>query len=335
MKTIDKIIMKYLLENIDTTDPAINLATEEFIVRNFDISHDYVLLYVNQPAVVVGRHQNIYEEVNLPFLMEQNIPVFRRFSGGGTVFHDPGNLNFSFITRYEKFKFNNYRYFNQPVVDFLNQLGLPVVHTEGNDIVISNLKISGSAQFTSRDRMVSHGTLLFNSDLDVLSGCLKVPDREIISRATKSRRRPVTNISGYLKESMSLDRFREKLLKHLFNGQDDIPRIALKKSEREQIYELAEGKYRRWDWTYGESPECTIKSSVKTAKGEVHCRLEISKGHIREVAFEGPGITIQEAAHLNVLIKGVRFYPEVISGVVGADHSLDEQKVEWLKKLLL
>ena len=326
--------MKYLITNLDRADPAINLATEEYLVRHYDISHDYLFLYINQPAVVVGRHQNIYQEVNLQHILKNNIPILRRFSGGGTVYHDGGNLNFSFITRYEKFKFNNYRYFNQPIVDFLNNLGVPAEQTDSNDIVVRDKKISGNAQFTSRDRMVSHGTLLFNSDLNHLSDCLRVIAREITSRATKSRRSPVTNISDYLKETLTIEEFRERLIRHLFQDETEIQRRTIQKNEQEKILALADNKYRQWDWTFGESPDCSIKSSGETAGGQVHCQLEISKGHIKVVEFEGPGSSVSEAKYLSDILEGKRYYPKDVLEILGTDPSLSEQKIQGVMELL-
>ena len=318
--------MKYLIEILNQTDPAINLATEEYIVRNFDIAHDYVFLYTNQPALIVGRHQNVYEEVNLSYVLKRGIPIYRRISGGGTVYHDRGNLNFSFITRYEKFKFNNYRYFNQPIIDFLNQLKVPAEQTKGNDIIVQDKKISGNAQFTSRDRMVSHGTLLYNSDLDQLSNSLKVSGREISSRATKSRRSSVTNISSYINDNMIIEQFRDLLIRHLFPGETEIPRMELQQIDREQIMELAESKYRQWDWTFGESPDFSVKSSIEMAEDKIHCDIKVSKGRIKEIRFEGPGIRVSEAVHLSRLLEGERYYPEDIGEVLKGDDSLEANK---------
>jgi lipoate-protein ligase A len=327
-------MLKYLIDNLNQTDPAINLATEEYIVRNFDIAHDYVFLYTNQPALVVGRHQNVFEEVNLPYVLERGIPTYRRISGGGTVFHDRGNLNFSFITRYEKFKFNNYRYFNQPIVEFLNHLKVPAEQTKGNDIIVKDKKISGNAQFTSKDRMMSHGTLLYNSDLEQLSNGLKVSGREITSRATKSRRSSVTNISSYLNDIMTIEQFRDLLVQYLFPGAGDIPRMGLQQSDREQILELAEDKYRQWDWTFGESPDFTVKSSIEMVEGEIHCHIKVSKGRIKEILFEGPGIKVSEAVSLSNLLEGERYYPEDVLEVLKGDNSLNGEQIQSVKGLL-
>ena len=158
--------MRYLIDNRNNTEPSINLALEEYAIRYLDISDDYVLLYQNNPAVILGRHQNLWEELNLNFIQKNNISINRRISGGGTVYHDLGNLNYSFITKFEKFKFNNYKFFTEPILTALHSLHIKAKLNSRNDIVIGHKKISGNAQFTSKDRMVSHGTLLYQSNLD-------------------------------------------------------------------------------------------------------------------------------------------------------------------------
>ena len=325
--------MKYLVDIPPDNDAALNLATEEYILRNLDIGHDYVLLYVNQPAVVIGRHQNIYEEVNLPFTFRQNIPVYRRISGGGTVYHDPGNLNFSFITRYEKFKFNNYRYFNEPIIDFLNKMGVPARHSDRNDMLIHDKKFSGNAQFTSRDRMVSHGTLLYNADLKSLSSALEVSQKEITSRATKSRRSPVTNLSDYFTTPPAISEFRESLISHLFQKDGATRVLKLEDHDLKKIKQLAAEKYRQWEWTYGESPDSTLQASVDTPDGKISCTMEVSKGRIKNLTFKGLGISESEAETLGNLFFGQRLYPKDISGVLKQVSFLEGEALRYLNDL--
>jgi len=150
----------YLIKTPPTTNPYLNIAIEEYAVRNLDMSHDYLFIYSNAPSVVIGKNQNPFMEVNLPFLKTNNIKLARRISGGGAVYHEPGNLNFCYITESTKENFNNYKKFLNPIIEYLNSLGIPAVINQRNDIEVEGLKISGNAQFTSRNRMLSHGTLL-------------------------------------------------------------------------------------------------------------------------------------------------------------------------------
>ena len=305
--------MQYLIDNLDSQDPAVNLALEEYAVRHLDISHDYCLLYINQPCIVLGRHQNAFEEINYPYVLQNRIPVHRRISGGGTVFHDPGNLSFSFITRYDKKKFNNYVYFNRSIIDALNALKIPAELNGRNDIVIGEKKISGNAQFTSLNRMLSHGTLLFNAKLETLSEALKAPPYQVTSRAIKSVRSQVTNISGYLDHSFDIQRFTNLIKEFIFGQGNPIPDYSFSEPEWDEIRHLADTKYRTWEWKFGESPAFTIENQTRIESGTVIMRLAVEKGKIVSINLEESQLTATQLKKLNNLLSGTRFNPEEIN----------------------
>ncbi|HQL40659.1 MAG TPA: lipoate--protein ligase family protein, partial [Anaerolineaceae bacterium] len=176
------------------TDAYFNLAAEEYVFDQLDREEDYLLLWQNRNAVVVGKHQNTIEEVNSQFIQEHGVQVVRRLSGGGAVYHDMGNLNFTFIGDAEGNKFN-FQKLSQPIVQTLQQMGVADVHFSGrNDILIGEKKISGNAQFVRGNRLLHHGTLLFHSDLDMVSRVLTVKGDKIESKGVKSVRSRVTNI---------------------------------------------------------------------------------------------------------------------------------------------
>lgn len=302
--------MQYLIDNLDSHDPAINLALEEYAVRHLDMSHDYCFLYVNQPCIVLGRHQNAFEEINYPHVLHNNIPVYRRISGGGTVYHDSGNLSFSFITRYDKKKFNNYAYFNQPIIDALHSLKIPAELNGRNDIVIGEKKISGNAQFTSLNRMVSHGTLLFDSKLDNLSEALRPPPYQISSRAIKSVRSPVTNISDYLEKPVAMNQFKDLILEFILGRDNPVPLYSFSELEWNEIQVLAETKYRSWDWNFGESPPFVLERQAVIGSETVKVLLEVEKGRIVSCDLKGFQITEDQISELNTFLSGVRFGPE-------------------------
>ena len=154
------------------TDPRYNIAAEEYLLK--ETEDDYAFFYVNSPSLIIGKHQNSYSEINLEYIRSNRIPVIRRISGGGTVWHDMGNLNFSFILNGEEGKLVNFREYAQPVVDFLNTLGVKASFGSRNEILVEGLKISGNAEHIHRNRVLHHGTLLFNSDLDALKRSLLV-----------------------------------------------------------------------------------------------------------------------------------------------------------------
>jgi lipoate-protein ligase A len=301
--------MYYLIDNLDHQDPALNLALEEYAVRNLNINHEYALLYVNSPCIIIGRHQNAFEEINYPHILQNNFPVYRRISGGGTVYHDPGNLNFSFITRYDKKKFNNYAFFNRTILETLQSLHVPAELNKRNDIVIEEKKISGNAQFTSLDRMVSHGTLLFKADLRKLHDSLQPPSYNVTSRSIKSVRSAVTNISGYLAAESDISTFKEAIAQNIFGQQIRVENYSFSPAEWEQIQQLAETKYRQWDWNFGESP--LFQLEIRRQRGEkvTLLSLKVKHGKIEKLDFQGKDFTEIQIQLLQEKLSGTRFTP--------------------------
>ena len=199
------------VDNQNHTDARINLAIEEHLLRNYMIDEEILLFYINGPSIIIGRNQNTIEEINQQYVEEHNIHVVRRLSGGGAVYHDLGNLNFSFISNSGHENIQNFKKFTAPVVKVLNEMGVPAELGGRNDILVEGRKVSGNAQYISGNRMVSHGTLLFNSDLSVVSESLNVKANKIESKGIKSIRSRVANISEFMPEQMDIFTFREKV----------------------------------------------------------------------------------------------------------------------------
>ena len=323
--------MLFLINQNNNIEPSVNLALEEYLLRSLDISHDYFLLYVNSPCVIIGRHQNVFEEVNYPLLRKQGIPVFRRISGGGTVYHDPGNLNFSFITRYQKFKFNNYRLFNAPILQALQSIGIPAEYNGRNDIVVNQKKISGNAQFTTHDRMVSHGTLLFSSRLNNIGTLLHSSTAGYKSRAIKSVRSPVVNISDLLDPAFNLEKFKELIIKYVFTNQPDIPEYRLSPGDWKNIHSLAGKKYQSWDWIFGESPDFSFQNTLKTPAGKLSLELEVKKCRLTQIRISGnlPDLIPEDITRM---LLGVRYYPENILAAL-KDLKLNPDQENFIDKL--
>src|SRR5690554_7650079 len=200
------------IENEGITNPKLNLALEEYALRNFSGDTDYLLFYINEPSIIIGRNQNTLEEVNIDYVKENNIHVVRRIFGGGAVYHDFGNLNFSFLTNHDVKSLNNFKKFTAPVIKVLKTLGLDAELKGRNDIEVDDKKISGTAQFSTGKRMVSHGTLLLDTDLGEVANALNVKMSKIQSKGHKSVRSRVANISEFLKEPLSIESFRSLLL---------------------------------------------------------------------------------------------------------------------------
>ncbi len=248
-----------LINNNDIRDATVNLALEEYCVRNLDMKEDYLLLYINDPAVIIGKHQNTLEEINSDYVKQKNIRVVRRISGGGAVYHDQGNLNFSFMTKHSQRSIHNFKLFTEPVIRFLQELGVNAEINGRNDITVNERKISGNAQFTDTKSMFSHGTLLFDSNINDVVKALNVKMEKIESKGIKSVRSRVANIKEFLPGDLSLADFRSNLVRYIFKDTSLNYYYNLSQDEWKKVYNLSEGKYRSWEWNYGRSPEFNIQ----------------------------------------------------------------------------
>lgn len=268
-------------------DPAVNLALEEYIFRQLP-ENNYLLFYINEPSIIIGKNQNTVEEINAEYVKQQGIHVVRRMSGGGAVYHDLGNLNFSFIMKDDGSSFHNFKKFTEPVVAALKELGVEAELSGRNDIQVGERKISGNAQFHSRGKIISHGTLLFNSEMDNVSSALKVNAEKYVSKSTKSVRSRVANITEFLKEPLTIEQFRVKILHSIFAGLDEIPTYKLTDEDWKKVYQLADERYRSWEWNYGRSPEFNMQQRKRIeGAGTFDVRLNVQDGIIKEAAIYG------------------------------------------------
>ncbi len=300
-----------LINNNQITDATLNLALEEWAVRNLDLENeDYLLFYINRNAIIIGKHQNTIEEINSEYVKAKDIQVVRRISGGGTVYHDDGNLNFSFLTKFSQDSIHNFKKFTEPVVKTLNELGVKAELNGRNDITVDGKKISGNAQFSNTKAMFSHGTVLFNSNLDDVVEALNVKIDKIESKGIKSIRSRVANISEYLNENMSIFDFREKLLKSIFGTTENYPVLNLRESQWKEVYELANSKYRNWDWNYGRSPEFNIQKINRFDFGQIDARIDVKDGVIHNIKIFGDFLAHGETIEVESKLIGKKYKEE-------------------------
>jgi lipoate-protein ligase A len=298
------------IDNRGITDPRINLALEEYVLRHIKRDESYLLFYINEPSIIIGRNQNTLEEINHEYVRDHGIHVVRRISGGGAVYHDFGNLNFSIITSYAMEKFNRYDDFTRPVVEVLHSLGVPAEMSGRNDILVDGRKISGNAQFTTGGRMFSHGTVLFDSKLDEVVAALNVKMSKIESKGLKSVRSRVVNISEFLEEPITIEEFRDLILERIFGSRTDLPMLELTAADWEAVHELSARKYQTWEWNYGESPEFNIQKTRRFPAGEIDLRIDVQEGRITALRVYGDFIGSAEVAGLEAILRGVRYEPE-------------------------
>jgi lipoate-protein ligase A len=267
-------------------DPHFNLALEEYVVKYMNPNEDYVILWQNEPSVIIGRNQNTIEEINVKYIKDNNINVVRRLSGGGAVYHDLGNLNFTFIVKSSSDVVSNFRKFTEPIVNALKSFGVNAEFTGRNDIVIEGKKFSGNAQYYYADRLLHHGTILFNSDLTVVQAALNVKPDKIESKGVKSVRSRVTTIYPYLKEDISLEDFKDALLKFLMDDENYKEKeYILTEKDLSVVKELMEKRYSLWGWNYGESPEFNIEKSKRYAGGKLDLRFNVKGGSISTIDY--------------------------------------------------
>jgi lipoate-protein ligase A len=307
-------IMRFI-DNQGITDPAINLAIEEFALKHLPMDEDsYLLFYINAPSVIIGKHQNTIEEINNEYVKENDIKVVRRLSGGGAVYHDLGNLNFSFITKDDGQSFHNFRKFTEPVVEALHALGVKAELTGRNDLQVGEQKISGNAQFSTRGRMFSHGTLMFNLNLEHVGASLHANPEKFKSKSTKSVRSRVANIIDFLEQKMTIEEFRAHLLQHIF-GLDvaDVPKYELTEADWQKINEISAERYQNWDWNYGLSPESNVKHSKKFPVGIIDLRMNIKDGNIDEIKIYGDFFGVGDVTDIEDKLRGVRYTEEDVT----------------------
>ena len=307
------------VDNRGITDARLNLALEEHVLRNRVENDDLLLFYVNAPAIIIGRNQNTIEEINADVVNNRGIRVVRRISGGGAVYHDLGNLNFSFMTRDVSARFNRYDLFNQPVVEVLRSLGVPAEIGGRNDILAEGRKISGNAQFATAGRMFSHGTLLLDSNLDDVTAALRPKPGKVESKGVKSIRSRVANIAEFLREPIGVTELRDRILERIFGTSDSahVPSLTLDDSDWRAAHELLERRYGSWSWNFGEDPPCNVQRTQRFLAGEIDARLDVHGGRITAARFFGDYMGRAEVGELEALLRGTTYDRESLSAVLG------------------
>ncbi len=297
------------------TNPFFNLALDEYAMKSIDVEEDFFFLWQNEPSVIIGNNQNTVEEINQKFIDDNNVHVARRVSGGGAVYHDFGNLNFTFVIKVDEPGKVNYKKYVQPVIDALKSMGVTAEASGRNDILIDGLKISGNAQRMANGRLMHHGTLMFDVDVEDMVKSLNVAPDKIISKGVKSVRSRVTNIKDHLPEGTTLQEFWDALQFYLSNeGKDE--EIILTDADIKAIQKEADEKFATWDWVYGKSPEFNLKNANRFAGGRVEVLADVDKGHIKSIRFQGDYLGLEGVEAVESALVGVKFEQESVAKVL-------------------
>jgi len=310
------------VSNEEITDPRINLAIETFLVQEMPLDEPILLFYINEPSIIIGRNQNTIEEINVDYVEDNGIHVVRRLSGGGAVYHDEGNLNFSFIMPDDGESFRNFAKVTQPIIDALHELGVEGAELKGrNDLVIDDKKFSGNAMYATNGRMFAHGTLMFDSDVNEVVNALKVRKDKIESKGIKSIRSRVTNIKPFLSDEyqyMSTKDFRKEILLKIFETTDinDVNEYKLTEEDWKKINAISDKLYRNWDWNYGRSPEFDIVRRKRFPIGSIEAKMNVSNGEIQDIRIFGDFFGLGQISDVEKLLTGIKYDKETIAQAV-------------------
>ena len=303
--------MRIIINN--NTNPYFNLATEEYLFR--EATEDIFMLWQDEPCIVVGKNQNTLQEINYDYVTAHQLPVVRRLSGGGAVFHDLGNINFTFIQSGASHLFNDFKAFTLPIIDVLQTLGVDAEFSGRNDLLIEGKKFSGNAQYRHKDRVLHHGTLLFSSEIKDLSQALNPKEAKFEGKSVKSVISRVTNISQHLPEPLELTAFIRLIQDHIAAMDSANHLEPLTPAEVGSIQALSDSKYATWAWNYGDSPKYNFSREMKLPGGLITVHLDVNQGVIQQAKIYGDFFGVEDVSAVE---KHLQLVPHTLDSLTSA-----------------
>ena len=301
--------------NVQSVDPFFNLAVDEYLLKNS--ADDFLVLCINSPSVIIGKHQVAHREADIKYITGNNIPVIRRISGGGAVYHDLGNLNFSFILQSTGGRQVDFRKYTMPVLEFLTSQGINADFEGKSDLKVNGLKISGNAEHVYRERVLHHGTLLYDTNLDTLNSLLRKDTSRYSTRAVESKSSKVMNLKKLVCQIKDVEEFRNRMFTYFTEIKGNMS-TDLTHEELEAIGSLAGSKYRTWEWNYAYGPEYYFSNRFEINNQYYSCRILVKDGIIWECKIEG-------SAEMSIAAKnliGCRHMPEDIRRVLTEENKI-------------
>ncbi|MCE5208504.1 MAG: lipoate--protein ligase [Chloroflexi bacterium] len=306
------------IEN-NSMDPFINFALEYYIMKELILGDDVFLFWRTEPTLMIGRHQNTIEEINQDYAKQKNIHVVRRISGGGTIYTDPNGWQFSFIIKNKPIREIDFKIYTAMIIGTLSELGVEAYLSNRNDILIDGKKISGNAQYIDEKCVLQHGSLLFNTDLDELVKSITVSDDKIVSKGIKSIRERVTNICSYMDKKVDTLEFKELMINGLSKKITGTYELTSKDLER--VDEIADEKFRKWEWNYEESPKFNIKKASRFEGGKIEFDIYVHKGHVDHCKIYGDFFSNGDIEVVSKSLIGCPYKTEDIRAVLENIHA--------------
>lgn len=305
--------MRYIYS--DSTDPCWNLALEQYVFDRLDPAFAYFMLWQNKNAIIVGKNQNTAAEINAAYVRANGIQVVRRLSGGGAVYHDLGNLNFTFIADSKSSGFD-FSTFCGPVIQALGRLGVRAELSGRNDMTIGGKKFSGNSMYKKHGRVMHHGTIMYDSDLQVLANALQVPKDKIESKGIQSVSSRVTNIKPHMPEDLPVQSFITALRDLMFAAYKMEP-YTLTEEDRACIQQLRDERYSRWEWNFGASPKYSIQKERRfPGCGKIEVGMEVRQGIITGLQFHGDFFGNGDLGELVEVLQGKRLQETDITAAI-------------------
>lgn len=292
--------------------PDFNISLEEFCFKNLTQFDKIFILWINEPSIIVGKNQNTQAEINEKYVNDNNIHVVRRISGGGAVYHDLNNLNYTIISNEGKDSRSfDFKAFSEPVIATLKELGVEAEFSGRNDITIDGKKISGNAQAYLDGRVMHHGCILFDVDLSVLSNALETSKEVVEAKGVKSVRSRVDNILPNLDEKITVTEFADKILDHMKLKYPEMVEYKFSDEELKIIEQTRGEKFGNWEWNYGANPVAEIVRERRYPAGKTQVFVNTKKGVIDEITFFGTFFGVRsDLTELQNHLKGVKYSPE-------------------------